>query len=438
MNFKILILSIALVFFNACGGSDSNDTKQENESSKLVPVIDYPIVTDIIDLDLNNDSYQDLILFRTGENPFYSGFFIQALVNDKNGTFIDKTSTYFPEVGNDWKWVDKAYLVDLNGDNLLDIVCHSDLDTFTIPPLIRKSTGEFELTTNQVLTQNSGAMLPIDSDADGDMDILVRHIVDFGNVTEQRHEWLLLENITSQGTLDFRWLGIVSYESFKGVEHSAMVYAPMTIDINNDGYDDFIYGGPKWKNDGFVDEVVPLTVYINSTNNTFTQSNAQVFGNTVPSYTHVREMTTSDFNNDGYTDIVVANTGYDWEPFPGQNNAVLMNNGLGNLVETIGSSKTHNYKGFTHSSDVGDIDGDGDFDIVYTDITGSGVDGPEVRVLINDGLGNFEDKIYSSNNEWTATKLVDLNNDGYPELVLGASESKSDSVILWNDGFGNY
>lgn len=442
-KFGMFIVSVGFVFglMTGCGGGGSDDAPESTDNITELSSINGYIVTDIIDMDLNDDGYQDLILFRTSENPFYSGLYIQALINNGDKTFLDASSTYFPKIGNNWKWIDKAYVVDLNRDGLLDIVGHVDGGISNLPPLIRKSTGEFEVTNNQTLVNNSGGMIPIDTDSDGDIDILVRTIQDFGHETDQVHQWVLLQNTTNiGGALDFQSLGIISNGAPMGWDYSAFVYAPVVVDINNDGYQDFVYGGPKWKN-GFIDEVAPINVYINSTQNTFVYSSDQVFSGEVPSYTHVREMVSADLNNDGYKDILVANTGYDWAPYPGQRNAVLSNNGEGTFTEEIGDSTTHNYKGFTHSTDVGDIDADGDLDIVYTDILGDDVVEPDkIRILENDGTGSFSIKSIKSLSyySWTSTKLADLDNDGYPDLILGAMDSTSVSVIMWNDGSGNF
>lgn len=449
---NLILIYVIAVLSVACGGSgesNSGDSSSGGNNSngsiaiaELATISDFGIVTDIINLDLNDDGFQDLLLFRTGDTPFYSGLFIQALVNNGDRTFLDMTELYFPALSNDWKWVDKAYLTDLNGDGLLDIVGHIDEGNSGLPPLIRKSSGEFEVTTNSVLVNNKGAMIPIDSDSDGDIDILVRNTKYFGHETAQIHEWTLLQNTTqTDGELEFQSLGVVSNNAYEGWDYAAFAYAPAIIDINNDGYKDFIYGGPKYKSTGFVDEETPINVYINSTQNTFTQSATQIFSGTTPSFTHVREMITADFNSDGYQSLLIANTGYDGEPYPGQKNAILSNNGMGELDEVLGTSATHNYKGFTHSADVGDIDLDGDFDIVYTDILGDDItNSKKVRILENDGTGAFSLKSYQylNSNNWISTKLTDLDNDGYPDLILGAIDSGSTSVIMWNDGTGNF
>ncbi len=443
---KLLVLpaTIAALAMSACGGGgDGNGSGGSANSvrSTLPAVADFAIVTDVVDLDLNNDGLQDLLLFRTSDSPFYAGLYIQALVNNGGRSFSDQTSVYFPDMGTDWKWVDKAYLRDLNGDSLLDIVLHVDQGRAGLPPLIRIANGGFEVSSNPVLRANPGGMVPIDADADSDVDILVRNTENFGSDTQVQKWTLLLNTTTSADSLQFQSLGVVSNGAYVGVDYPAFAYAPAVLDLNNDGFDDLVYGGPKWKNDGFIDERAPLIAYLNQQDNTFTQSASQVFAGNVPQYTHVREMVVADFTGTGVSSILVANTGYDWAPYPGQNNAILLNAGNGTLAEDRGIASTHDYKGFTHSADAGDIDSDGDVDMVYTDLLGDDVGAQmSVRILANDGAGNFSLKAFfaTKSDGWTSTKLTDLDNDGYAELVLGAMDSGSESFVVWNDGKGNY
>lgn len=433
-----------LLFTSGCGGGGGSSSAK-NKNLILPEVSGFTIVTDIVNLDLNDDGYEDLLLFRTPEDPYYSGLYIQALINQGGKTFVDETEFYFGEFNDDHvnaKWADKAYLVDLNDDDLLDIVIHVDLDlafSEPAPPLIRQQNGSFVATNNATLLPLEGAMLPIDANDDDKPDILVRKVANFGNETTQQQQWTLFLN-TSTDELSFSNEGVVTSGAHLGWEYSAFSYAPVVLDINNDGYDDFLYGGPKWKNNVFVDEQTPLTVYINDQENGFVESAASIFPEGIPTFTHVREMMVGDVTSSGFDSIVVANTGYDWEPYPGQKNAVLENDGSGTLTTNIGNSNTHNYKGFTHSADIGDIDNDGDLDIVYTDILVNGKTTSEQnRILINDGNGNFTRKSFSLNAQpFTSTKLVDLNNDDFPELVLGGQNAASNSLVVWNNGKGSF
>ena len=445
----LVTLGVYFILLVGCSGGGSSSTPPTSSSSAIEPttllnVPGFGIVTDVASIDLNSDGNLDLIVARTRDNPFYSGLYLQALINNGDKTFTDQTQQYFPNLGNNWKWIDKIYFADLNGDSRLDLVLHTDINAINLPPLIRQPNGSFA-PIDPLLLSISGPMVPIDADADGDMDLLVHTIEAFGNSLNQQIQWSLLVNtLANTGTMSFQ-AGNTLISNNKGWDYSAFVYAPVIKDINNDGRPDILFGGPKWKNGGFINEVSPLTVYTNSGNGQFTENANLVFAGSVPSLTHVRDTAVADFNGDGLSDIVIANTGYDLAPFPGERNHLLLQQANGTLLEQPGGITDFNYKGFTHSTAVGDIDNDGDVDIVFTDILGDDViPAGKIRILLNNGSGVFSKRSatvptqYLNSNGWTSTNLVDLNKDGYPELILGGIDFGSESFIFWNDGKGNF
>ena len=218
----------------------------------------------------------------------------------------------------------------------------------------------------------------------------------------------------------------------------------MVADLNSDGFLDVFYAGPKWKNDGFINETAPFVVLENQKNGTFKEtSDTQIV--TSEQVTHAREAHAADFNGDQFLDIIVTSHGYDGGNFEGERNLLLLANNDTQLDTQASNQTPFNYKGFTHSSDIGDIDNDGDMDIVFADITGADVaHNGNIQIFINDGNANFNRKstayVLSDGGDMflVSTKLVDLNNDGYLDLVLGGDDVKSPAVILWNDGKGNF
>jgi hypothetical protein len=403
----------------------------------------YAIVSDIVNLDLNGDGLEDLVIFSTSDvEPFYTGVYIQALINKGDGSFIDQSNTYFPNISNSsWNWVEKVYAVDLNNDGLKDLVGHVDGGFEVLPPLVRKQDGSFEIFSGTLQRDDLGGFIPIDIDADGDIDLL-RRKTNYDPINEQKHDIMLLKNITGiDNVLKFEPISEpINDDKLVGIDNSNFVYAPVVFDINNDGLDDLLMSGPKWK-DGFVDERAPMYAFLNSGNNTLIESTATVFPLAIPAFTHLRELALADIDNSGNMSVIVANHGYDADPYPGENNAILKNLGDGTFTEYIGDANTHDYNGFTHSLTVGDIDKDGDIDIVYADF-GGGFN--PIRILQNDGAGNFTKRFFTATTDlitqdrWTASLLIDLNKDGYPELVVGSPDSGIKSYIFWNDGLGNF
>ena len=69
--------------------------------------------------DINNDGYQDLLMVFTRES--YIGRYIQVLINNGDGTFVDETSTRISQTYDDG-WLRYLQLLDLNYDGYVDLV----------------------------------------------------------------------------------------------------------------------------------------------------------------------------------------------------------------------------------------------------------------------------------------------------------------------------
>jgi hypothetical protein len=144
----------------------------------------------------------------------------------------------------------------------------------------------------------------------------------------------------------------------------------------------------------------------------------------------------ADYNNDGILDFYVADHGV------GTHNGVRDSYFLSQLNGTwVESSETHlshsNFVVFDHGGATGDIDNDGDMDVVITELNGK--TGTALWCLVNDGTGYLNKRkcggIFSF-----ALELADIDGDGYLDVLLGAHEFENNSFtgIVWNDGSGNF
>ena len=158
---------------------------------------------------------------------------------------------------------------------------------------------------------------------------------------------------------------------------------------------------------------------------------------------HSRKGIVGDYNLDGKPDLFFAGHGYDQPPFPGEYPVLFLS--TSNYSFEVEYFKE--WVDFYHSASSGDLDNDGDLDIiidgnktVYFENKGNGV---FTSVLIDDSslfaketLSFFEDKF--------TTEIIDLNNDGYLDIILGGHEfqgRKEPNVIMYNsiNGFtGNH
>ncbi len=138
------------------------------------------------------------------------------------------------------------------------------------------------------------------------------------------------------------------------------------------------------------------------------------------------DIRTGDFNNDGILDLVT--------PF-----GVMLGKGSGGFGTAIpfplASSPT------TPIFTVGDFTGDGNLDVAVVPSSSSSASGAGgVELLSGNGDGSFADAGPISINATNITSLAafDVNNDGLPDLIVGAAPtgSSNDSVGVAIDGTG--
>ena len=146
-----------------------------------------------------------------------------------------------------------------------------------------------------------------------------------------------------------------------------------------------------------------------------------------------RSAVIADFNSDGFADVALA------EFSSAQASYILINDGPGGTTPfdsaTIVELGAASLKGNSIAS--GDIDGDGDADIVL------GSSGDYVRVFTNDGFGNFEESVIEDPGAATAINfsvssvlLGDLDRDG--DLDVLAARDNVDTRIYLNSGGGQF
>ena len=176
-------------------------------------------------------------------------------------------------------------------------------------------------------------------------------------------------------------------------------------------------------------------IWENAGNNKFSLNTQKFFSGALPRLINVRKTITGDFNGDGKLDLLLATHGPSAPPLPREEPPVLL---LSSDTGFVISSDLAHLVGYNHGAASADIDQDGDLDIFVTDTLN------DPYFLINDGNGNFlrntsgVPPTINDQGVYTA-ELVDVDNDGYPDLLVGGHEYEAaPTAIFWGDNSGEY
>lgn len=219
-------------------------------------------------------------------------------------------------------------------------------------------------------------------------------------------------------------------------------------DFNNNGLLDFIYTGtmnPKNVEVTGEDtaglcggrdcegEMPGPTLFLQDENGAFIdRSDLFIDRRDVPGHSLARQNLVADFNSDGILDLFIADHAIGHHN--GIRDSYFLSQADGTWVE---SSQTHlidpSYQIFDHGGAVGDLDADGDVDIVLTELAN------RLTCWFNDGTGFMSKRTCGDVNAF-AIELGDMDGDGDLDLVHAGHEygGSSPTGIALNDGRGNF
>ncbi|MCZ6817011.1 MAG: VCBS repeat-containing protein [Planctomycetota bacterium] len=343
--------------------------------------------------DLNGDGHLDLV-FANGGNFSSAGApqLLRVYINTTgNGKFLDETVARTGGLTGNYRGVAFG---DVERDGDLDMILSSD---FNRQPrmLINDGNGFFSDETAArlpVITLSSTRAQFLDIDNDGDLDIYINN----GGTTNR---FGCGQNRIFVNNGD----GVFADET--NTRHPlGNVCQPMDVicyDFDRD-FDLDICTGNRSTNqsklyrndgDGFFDDITAGNMPANSNTYSFD------FG---------------DIDGDGLIDLLGANAG------PSNNELLLRGTGTGSFLNVSGQIMP-NTTGDDNDSKFFDLDNDGDLDLIIASLFQT-----REKIYINDGNGNFtiDNTIITSNSDATLDVMVlDVNNDGRPDIVTGQGES---------------
>ncbi|MDA8934866.1 VCBS repeat-containing protein [Flavobacteriaceae bacterium] len=224
-------------------------------------------------------------------------------------------------------------------------------------------------------------------------------------------------------------------------------------DVNGDGYDDMLLHPIYSENsaNNFTIYKVKFELYLYEDGEF--KFHEMDFGSLAHPKAHLaRKILVGDFDNDGDPDFYSANFGIDFGSYETEKSFFIINN---YDVDGTFAYKENPHMEGSHEASSGDIDNDGDLDIYsYGRL---GISQPSSPFYKN--IGNFELQMWSGyspneniilnpdSNEYswqynffngfnTSSELVDVNQDGFVDLILAGHEWDKRSIVLWGSENG--
>jgi len=372
--------------------------------------------------DVDNDGWIDLYRTGLGDNYLFH--------NNGDGTFVDVTE----QTGtNDARWSVSASFVDIDRDGWLDLFVGNYVNPrledslecrnrtgerdycgpkryVPVPDRLYRNRGDgtfVDVTVEALPGAEYGPALGVvasDVNSDGWVDIYV------ANDGEPNQLWM------NQGDGRFAndaWLAGAAVNRDGRAEGSMGVDA---ADFDGDGDDDLFMTHISTETN---------TLYINDGSGLFEDRTARV-GLGPPSLTYTAFGTVwFDYDNDGWLDLLIANGEImtqealvrSNDPFPlHQPNQLFRNLGSGRFTEvTSEAGSVFRISEVSRGAAVGDVDNDGDADVLLTNNNG------RTRLLVND-VGH--------RNQWVGLRLVG-EHGGRDMLGARVGVFRADGSVLW-------
>jgi hypothetical protein len=402
--------------------------------------------------DVNGDGLEDIYIGGTVSNPG------QLYIQNNLGNFIKKEEIAFKQLTG---FVDAAVLFfDCDGDGDMDLlVCSGGNAAAPFSRemqhrlFINDGKGNFKISPASfpVNKDNISVAIPSDFDGDGDLDLFVGGGYVTGNygVTPQSHIYI------NDGKGNFTDMPA---NKCQGIIDAGMVTNAVWVDIDGDKKEELIVVGEwmspkifKYANNSFIEVETNLsafsgwwqTVAVSDINGDGKPD--LVLGNFGENFTLRTDnskpikLYLNDFDNNGQIDKILTRT------VDGKDKPVFMKTELESQLPFLKKQNLHNAefarKGIQELFSKEQVDRSIVKQINYSSSC----------IAYNDGNGIFTIKKLPVNSQFSSVNAivpVDVNADGFIDLVLGGNEfgfqpqlgrlDASDGDVLINDGKGNF
>jgi len=365
-------------------GNSSGVFSTSNET--ILPAVQgHGIVVDIDVADTDGDGDRDIVLNRTGDDSgpgWYDGYYIQLLEQIGMRSLADMTQQLLPENQHaEEEWITWLRVFDLDEDG--------DLDIFA------------DEASRRLLWKNDGS--------GGFLRGVLRevppnHAVDEGSSHSLQNPPFRIDHTAVRNGRP-GWADAFAYGDFDGDSDIDIYYAPLD----------------------HPSRPLPGELYVNDGNGGFSLNTEFMDGNP-PASTDASKALAGDLNGDGRPDVLVTAVG-------ARDHAsayVLLSSGSEYVAERIEAP------GGAYGASSADVDSDGDLDVFVTS---------PPSILLNDGSGAFSlgsptttgVRIDGFNQFLIAVELVDVDHDGYADILAGGHEQDGGPTqVIWGDSSGVY
>lgn len=320
--------------------------------------------------DLNHDGWSDISIV----NEISADLRVFLNRADGTGLFHDFIQPTFALEDR----ASPSETADFNRDGHTDC-CVANLNTDSVSILLGNGDGTFQPQTIIPVGDFPRGIVVLDADGDGDLDVV--------NTNANASNLAIMLN-DGQGSFS-----TPTFFDGGGTGEWALAAA----DMNRDGIIDLVVGA-RFSAD--------VHVLMGNGDGTFTPAASRPCGGAVWS------LACADFNDDGWIDVATANSN-------SNNGAILLNDGAGGLNPPV----TFPGMAFPISTDLGDLDGDGDVDWIVSCFSGGW------RLYRNDGAGGFTfDRTMYAQKSGSCSIVLDVDNDRRADLAL--IDENEDVVFL--------
>ena len=346
-----------------------------------------------------------------------------------SSVFVDATSSYVPQVPA--LHTSDSVFIDVDHDGDLDVVVSVELGINRLyinegggrlvlkPGAFRQTTGKPSVFGDSI--HDTEHVRAADFDGDGNMDVV------FIAEEDQAHELFM-----GDGKGGFK-------DASDRLPAMSQGNGLALGDVNGDKLPDIVIGSTGEVNHGEAIKPAHNLLFLNDRKHP--GHFIDVSRTNLPQVDDQTEgVVLADMDKDGDLDMLLAS--------PTNTNRLLINDGKGRFKDGSAALDLR-VPMETREVHVADVDGDGDLDIFYSNITSNNHDwekDPQTRLLINDGAGHWRDETaerlpahkFSS---WAST-VIDFNGDGAPDLLLSAIQVPGFVPLqlrAWqNDGKGHF